>query len=322
MMNRYAEMLFWIGRYVERAENHARLIDVNYHARQEQFGSQHEREYMWERLVSAVGDIERFRASNTSVNELKVLHFMTFERSNPNSIFSCIQQARNNVRGLRQLLPSELWEVINALYLWLKEQTVSQMMLQSPYLFYQRVREWTSLFNGLADSTMVRGQEWNFIQLGKHLERVENTGRVVRAFHANMLRDASVPKAQHDNKREVLLLKALGAHEAFRKYDAMEKTSSAAIAFIMSNKDFPRSIAFAASSLEHYLKASEIMGPAFARLAEQATMLGELSERVWKQREAKAYDEARENLNRLLALCDQLGYAISSTFYEAELVGG
>ncbi|MWC31196.1 alpha-E domain-containing protein [Paenibacillus sp. MMS18-CY102] len=322
MINRLAEMLFWIGRYVERAENHARLIDVNYHARQEQLGSPHEREYVWERLVSAVGDIERYKSSHTSVNELKVLHFMTFERSNPNSIFSCIQQARNNVRALRQLLPSELWEIINGAYLWLKEQTVSQVMLQSPYLFYQRLREWTSLFNGAADSAMVRGQEWNFIQLGKHLERAENTARVVRAFYTNSLRDASVPKEQHEHNRSAMLLKALGAHEAYRKQYATDMASNTAITFIMGNNEFPRSITFAAASLDHYLKASVVMDPSFDGLAKQANVLVAISERIGKGPEPDVYDNAREGLNRLVAVCHQLGNAISSLFYEAELVGG
>lgn len=127
MMNRFAELLFWAGRYMERANHHARLIDVHYHMRHELYGHQ-EREYVWERLVELTGDIKRFEELysniNAGTNELTVLHYVTFERSNCNSILSCVQQARNNIRTLRQLVPAELWDIANAFYLWLKDQNV------------------------------------------------------------------------------------------------------------------------------------------------------------------------------------------------------
>lgn len=117
MLNRNAEALFWIGRYIERAENHARLIDVHYHIQQEE--DFQEEGHKWSRLIDALGVRSEYLRQFESFNEQDVLSFITLDMGNTNSLFSCVHQARNNLRTLRQHLPSELWDIVNGFNLWL-----------------------------------------------------------------------------------------------------------------------------------------------------------------------------------------------------------
>ncbi|MGM0881439.1 MAG: alpha-E domain-containing protein [Bacillota bacterium] len=302
MMSRHAEWLFWIGRYMERAENHSRLIDANYHMRHELRGNENDRDYIWEKLVSAVGDLTRFKENNAIANEWTVLHFLTFERTNSNSIYSIIHQSRNNIRALRQLLPRELWEIVNSLYLWLQDQDVNKLMQQSPYMFYQRVREWISLFYGAADSTMLREQEWNFLQAGKYLERAENTVRILQTIQTNLISDPASSQDKSHYNRMIVLLKSVGGYEAFRKSHADNVTFARVMEFLILNPHFPRSIQFAFASLESYLKEIRQEDFDFMELPNPGLRGSDL-------------------LHELLQSCNQLGISISKAFFQEEIVG-
>ncbi|MCM3729667.1 alpha-E domain-containing protein [Neobacillus cucumis] len=318
MMNRCAELLFWVGRYMERAENHTRLIDVNYHMRHELKGIDNNQDYIWERLVSAIGDVDLFKTRHLDINETSVLEFLTFDRRHANSIFSCIQQTRTNMRALRQLLPSELWDTINDFFLWLKEQTVNTVMIQSPHMFYQRVREWISLFNGIAESVMVRGMEWNFIQAGKYLERAENTVRILHSIFTNFIKDGFPYRDKDHYNRMIVLLKSVGGYEAFRKLQADEVTFTKVTEFMMLNPGFPRSVHFALTSLDSCLNTIKQQDYHFAILSDQAI---QLTAQI-KATLAGGHPEfdGLVPLNDMLISCHQLGIDISKTFFQEETI--
>lgn len=322
MMNRTAEALFWIGRYMERIENHTRLMDVNYHMRHELKGSAgDEREYMWERLVAAIGDISLFKQHYYAVKETTVLHFLMFDQSHNNSIFSCIRQARQNLRSLRQLLPEELWEVANAFYLWMGEQNMEKVMLRSPHAFYQRVREWVALFNGVADSTMVREREWYFIQSGKHLERAENTLRLLQSVYTALNRDGSSLTSSDIYNRMIILLKSVSGYGAFRKFYADEVVCSKVTRFMMLNAGFPRSVMFAVTCCGAALTAIQAQDCQFESLLnESKAITEELRETLAHCNNGLSQHDILEAIGRMLLLCDQLGYAISKTFFQEEFV--
>lgn len=322
MMNRTAEALFWIGRYMERVENHTRLMDVNYHMRHELKGNAgDEPEYMWERLVAAIGDISLFKQQYHMVKETSVLHFLMFDRSHNNSIFSCIRQARQNIRSLRQLLPGELWEIANAFYLWLGEQNMEKVMLRSPHSFYQRVREWVALFNGVADSTMVREREWHFIQAGKHLERAENTLRVLQSVYTTLNREGSTLTSSDIYNRMIILLKSVSGYEAFRKFYADEVVCPKVTKFMMLNTVFPRSVMFAVTSLGALLSAIQSQDDQFeSLLTESKAITEELRETLTRCNNGLSQRDILEEIGSMLLLCDRLGYAISKTFFQEEFV--
>lgn len=321
MMNRSAELLFWVGRYIERAENHTRLIDVNYHMRHELKGTEDEQTYIWERLVAAIGDVHLFKSQYTSINENSVLQFLTFDQQHPNSIFSCTQQTRNNMRALRQLLPCELWDSINSFYLWLQDQKMGSMMVDSPHLFYQRIREWVSLFNGVADSIMVRELEWNFIQAGKFLERVENTVRILHAFYTNFIQDGFCFQDQNQYNRMMVLLKSVGGYEAFRKIHADNVTFAKVTEFLILNPAFPRSVHFALTSLESSLNSIKQQNYDFAILSDQGiNFVAKIKDLLSGLDQGVPKNNGLDLLKEMLLSCNHLGYEITKTFFQEESV--
>jgi uncharacterized alpha-E superfamily protein len=319
MMNRSAELLFWVGRYIERTENHTRLIDVNYHLRHELKGKENEQVYMWERLVAAIGNVTTFNNYYGTINEETVIKFLTLDQSNPNSIFSCVHQTRTNMRALRPLLPDELWDIINAFYLWLKEEDLDSVMTQSPYLFYQRIREWLSIFNGTVDSIMVRDEEWNFIQAGKHMERAENILRILNAIYLNFMEDGTLSRDQNHYNRMIVLLKSVGGYEGFRKYHANNVTFEKVIEFIMLNHTFPRSVSFALTSLESNLQAIKHQDYNFALLSDQAIDITVKIKEILAGVKGELY--GLDLLYQMQGSCHQLGGIISKTFFQEESVG-
>ncbi|WP_332696153.1 alpha-E domain-containing protein [Halalkalibacter lacteus] len=318
MMNRSAELLFWIGRYLERTENHTRLIDVNYHMRHELKGSADQQECVWERLVTTIGSEYSWNKSDDQLNETTALALLTFDRTNVNSIYTCIYQARSNMRALRQLLPDELWDIMNASYLWLKEQDIHNIVDQSPHLFYQRIREWLAGINGTADSAILRGQEWNFIQAGKYLERTENMLRLLQTVYSNLVQDRFSTIDQKQYNRMIILLKSVGGYEAFRKFHADDVTFEKIFEFIMLNSQFPRSVSFSLSSLETSLLAIKQHEYQLASLSDQAI---DLTARVKEVLNGmKAEGDGLDLLQEMMNSCHQLDRTISENFFQEEFV--
>lgn len=318
MMNRCAELIFWVGRYLERIENHTRLIDVNYHLRHELKRNETEQDYNWERLVDAIGCVDIFNRKYETINEKTALHFLTFDKTNKNSIFSCVQQTRTNIRVLRQYLPNELWDIINSLYLWLKEQDIDSVMRQSPYLFYQQIRERLTIFNGTVDSTMVRNQEWNFIQAGKNLERAENILRTLNTIYLNFIEDGSLSRDNNNYNRVFALLKSVGGYEGFRKFYANNVTFENVIEFLILNSTFPRSVHFALTALEANLQSIKQKDYNFSFLSNQEI---ELTVKMKEIREGVREDLYELDLLRqMLQSCHQLDDTISKTFFQEKYV--
>jgi uncharacterized alpha-E superfamily protein len=318
MMNRSAELLFWVGRYIERIENHTRLIDVNYHIRHELIRNENEQAYMWERLVGAIGHVQTFNSKHEKANEKTVIQFLTFDQTNANSIYSCVQQTRNNMRALRQLLPDELWDITNTFYLWLKEQDIETVMKQSPYLFYQKIREWLAIFNGTVNSIMVRDQEWNFIQAGKHLERSENILRILYAIYLNFIEDRSFSHDKNHYNRLIVLLKSVSGYEGFRKFHANNVVFEKVFEFMMLNPVFPRSVHFALTSLESNLQNIKQQDYNFALLSDQAIDLTAKIKEILAGVQGELY--GLDLLYKMLESCHQLGGTISETFFQEVLV--
>lgn len=320
MMNRTAEALFWIGRYMERAENHTRLMNVNYHMRQ--ILIENEKECNWERLISSIGDIHLFRDLFEQANEETALQFLTFASMNENSLFACVSNARNNVRTLRQLLPSEVWESMNGFYLWLQEQNITKMMAQSPYFFFQRVNEWLSIFNGTADSTMVRDHTWHFIQAGKFFERAENSMRVLDSFYLYCTKDSSSFTHQANYNRFIILLKSAGGYEAFRKVYADNVTFAKVIEFLISDPTFPHSVKFSLASMETYLTSIKQQDYQFHILAEKATdFVKEVDKNMSNLHADQNNSKSLKLIHEMLESINHLGFEISKTFFQEEFVG-
>lgn len=261
MLSRIAESLYWIGRYVERAEDTARITDVNYHHTLEMgalAGAQERRRRHWEALVRIVGDRERFAAFYAEVNEETVPHYLIFDAANPHSVVSCIARARENARMMRHQIASEMWEILNRFYLELqhkRETGDTPVGAENAHQFYRWVIEFSHLFQGITDSTMPREEGWYFLQAGKFLERAEKTARALDVKYHLLAADAVTLPAEAaqvategipgDWHQWLAVLRSMSAYEAYHKIYRSAVRPRGVIELLTLSPIFPRSIRFA-----------------------------------------------------------------------------
>ncbi len=270
MLSRIAESLYWIGRYVERAEDTARITDVNYYhtlGMGVSTEAQARRRRHWEALIAIVGDPGQFAAKFGEANEETVLPYLTFATDNPNSIISCVARAREQARTMRHQIASEMWEALNRFHLDLqaqRRQTREAVGPESPHLFYRSITEFSHLFQGVTDSTMPREEGWYFLQAGKFLERAEKTARALDVKYHLLVADASpaapvsgpgftaaaeemttddgVPGEAH---QWLAVLQSMSAYEAYHKIYRSGVRPRSVVEMLLLSPVFPRSIRFA-----------------------------------------------------------------------------
>jgi uncharacterized alpha-E superfamily protein len=237
MLSRIAESLFWIGRYVERAEDTARILDVHiHHLLEAPLTSESE---ICRSLLAVMG-VERPESELESVTARRVTDILAFDPSNPSSIVSSLIAARVNARGVSEAISSEMWEALNVTYNGLPTQ-LDIGARTAPYAFFRFVRERAAIIAGLTESTMSRDDAWRFMVLGRSLERVDMLTRLVAA---------AVTGPDPD---WVVLLRSCSAHEAFLRTYRREPEPTLAAEFLLLDRLFPRSVFYALHTAEECL---------------------------------------------------------------------
>jgi len=314
MMNRIAESLFWIGRYTERAENHARLIDAFYHIREETSTG----ERLWIRIVQALGDPKVFESVYRTYGEREVLHYMILDPNHMNSIQSCVHQARANLKMIRDRLPEELWDILNGFALWLKSNETDELLLDSPFLFLKRVKEWLGTFYGAAHHTMMRDHHWHMMESGRFLERAENTARLFDSVYHSILED---PK-----KTQFYLfsaVRAIGGADVFRRLHTDHFTIENVVSLLILNERFPRSVQFGLGELEAQLRALRSLESADAAYDKTIRLVVKArSEMSWLEVTETPEPALHDNLLHCISVINGLGSAVGSAFFRAEQGAG
>ena len=217
MLSRVAESIYWMNRYIERAENVARLIDVNIHltlGEQDLLGEQ------WMPLVRTTGDqpgfLERYDARPTRTN---VLNFLLFDDENPNSVISCVKVARENARRIRQAIPIIVWEQLNKFYHFVLETSQNKDLesVDDIQEFCERVRLASHLIAGAEDATSLKNQAWYFARLGRMLERADYTSRIVDVQYYILLPDNAMIGSTFDVVRWAALLRSANGLMLYRR---------------------------------------------------------------------------------------------------------
>src|SRR3954463_5996884 len=187
MLSRVANSLYWMSRYIERAESIARLADVNlqllldFRNLDDATLNAH-----WMPIVQSSGDEELFQKLYPKVTGQTVTDFMVFNPGNANSIYSSVVQARENARMVRDQVTAELWEELNRLYLFLHSPRARELWRENPADFFLTIRNGSLLLQGLTDATIVRNEGWFFIQCGRYLERADKTSRILDVRHESL----------------------------------------------------------------------------------------------------------------------------------------
>lgn len=252
MLSRVAEAVYWMARYVERAENVARFIDVNM---QLMLDVVVEEEQQWSPLVSVTGDRNLFRELyGEETSQQNVLEFLAFDRRNPNSIVSSMIQARENARSVRETISSEMWELINRFYLFVTGAEARTQAARHPYRFFTEVKQHSQLFIGLCTGTMSHGEAWHFARLGRLLERADKTSRILDVKYFILLPSVEHVGSPIDSIQWSAVLNSASAREMYTKQYGDILPQSVA-EFLLLDREFPRSVRYCLIKAEESLHA-------------------------------------------------------------------
>lgn len=244
-----------MARYIERAENTVRLVDVTLQTLLESEHSSDEDNYAhWQPILASLGDQALFESLYQEKSSDNITDFLTFHPKNPSSVFSCIASARENARMIRDQISSEMWEVINRAYLYVKKQDRARVSQEADSSFFQHIKEFSQLFQGLTDTTFPHQLGFEFIICGAEIERADKTCRIIDTKrYMNQTRsglDETMGSAQW-----AAILRGCSAHEAYRRVFISEIQESNVKEFLLLSKTFPRSVLFSIRRLQAAMHA-------------------------------------------------------------------
>jgi len=269
MLSRIADSLFWMARYMERAEETARILDVNYHMMLEQ--SHHPYRLRWDPLVVMAGEENQFRQFYSEANAQTVFEFLAFRPDNPSSIVQCITKARENARTIRDRTSREMWEDINSLYHTVTRFNPREEMAAGPHRFCETVKFGSHRFHGVAEATLPHDEGWQFLRIGWALERAEMTARLVDVQYQNLL-EATPGASVVDNHQWMAVLKSVGAYEAYRRQNHSAIEPERVAEMLILHPQHPRSIRFSVTEMQSGLRAISGTGAgSYANEAERLT---------------------------------------------------
>jgi len=240
MLSRVADSIYWMSRYGERAENVARFIDVNL---QLMLDAPSGEDQQWEPLVNTTGDSEAFNKRYGEATRQNVIHFLTFDAENPNSILSCVRSARENARTIREIISSEMWLQLNKFYLMVTAATENLSAKANPHEFFTEVKNANHLFNGIAGATMTHGEPWHFFQMARMLERADKTSRILDVKYFILLRSVQDVGTPLDDIQWAAVLRSASAFEMYRKRHG-RISPKGVVEFVLLDREFPRAIHF------------------------------------------------------------------------------
>lgn len=244
MLSRVANTFYWMLRYVERADNLARLIDVNQQLLLDSERLDSERlSGFWQPIILSTGDEVAFNKLYDKAGSTEVIRFLTDDPRNPNSIVSCIGLARENARTVRDQLSDELWEELNALYLFTRSDEAMYLLSSDPARYYEDIRRCAETFLGIAASTISRDEAWEFMNLGRHLERADKTTRFLDVASYLPGSAEGMETASPGNLHWSAILRSCGALGAYRSVNR-RIDARGVVDFLIFSKLFPRSVRF------------------------------------------------------------------------------
>ena len=239
MLCRVADAIYWLNRSIERAENLSRFIDVNLMISMDMPAEIPEQ---WEPLILTTGDMEYFKENYKDATRSNVIQFLTFDRNYHSSILSCLKQARENARTVREIISSEMWNQINHFYHHV-ESSVNKRMSNPEKLgeFYAEIKTGSHLFTGIMDATFSHSEGWEFGMLGRYLERANQTSRILDMKYFYLLPSVDQVGSTVDLLQWIALLKSVSAFEMYRK-EFGKPDAVNIVNFLLFDRNFPRSV--------------------------------------------------------------------------------
>lgn len=266
MLSRTAEHLYWMSRYVERAENIARFLDA---ANRTALSASGDRNAFWRSVLAIAGGERAFATRYSEASAVNVVSFTVLEATNPSSIYAAVRAARENAHAVRSVVPNELWEAMNATWLEMRCIDGPRLREQGLIAFCEWVRQRSHLFRGVIHGTMLRDEPYHFLRLGTALERADNTARLM-GIPVGGLAPGADPTGQ---VHWAVVLKALSALRAYRTVYRDEPRQAKTVEMLALRDDMPRSlhacldkVMAALKALGPGLECTRMVGAAHARL--------------------------------------------------------
>jgi uncharacterized alpha-E superfamily protein len=318
MLSRVADCVFWMSRYIERAENVARFVDVNLNLTLDLGGSLANQ---WDPLIYTAGDHDQFYQRYGVANQKNALAMLAFDDENPNSIVSCLKYARENARSIREIIAAAVWEELNKFYLFVRDAARHGQITDNPFGFFSHVKRSSQLIVGIMEATMSRGEAWHFAQMGRLLERADKTSRILDVKYYILLPSVADVGTPMDAIQWSALLKSASALEMYRKKHGRISPPEV-VEFLTLDAEFPRALRFCLQGTEQSLRAITGTPPAtFRNQAERR--LGQLRSELDYAQIADIIDrglhEFIDNFQRQLNLA---GEAVHATFFAHRTVTG
>jgi uncharacterized alpha-E superfamily protein len=247
VLARLAENIFWAGRYLERAEDTARLLDVTYHGLLE--SPQDDPAEAWTSLLNSLGQLPSYEERGAAFTESAVTRFLVVDQRNPGSVASSVAMMRENVRSLREQVSAELWEAVNTFHLEMASRDLLVELQRQRYELFAMVKQRCQLVSGVADQTMPRDDGWRFYSVGRQLERAIMGARLLDVYFQDLARRDQVEFHRWRN-----LLRAAAAFEAYNRRAGAVMRPTDAVDFLLLADDHPRSILFCLRAAEAELR--------------------------------------------------------------------
>jgi uncharacterized alpha-E superfamily protein len=239
MLSRVASNIYWMARYIERAENTARLVNVNTHLlldlpKKIRLG--------WEPIIDISSSRNEFYELYSTADERSVVNFMVTDLKNPSSILSSLNLARENARTIRDIIPREAWEQINELYLQSKSKAATVLTYRHRYDYLRSVILGTQTITGLLAGTMTHDEGYNFLRMGRNLERADMTTRIIDVRSATLLPEMAEDLTPFENLQWVGVLKSLTAYQMYRREVRLRVSRPDVLKFLLQEDRFPRAL--------------------------------------------------------------------------------
>lgn len=313
MLSRVADNLYWMSRYLERAEHTARLLDVSlYHLLDQNTDYAAQR---WKRLYESL----RIPVPSQKVDDAySVTQALVFDINNTSSIVSCIASARENAQQVRERISSEMWEQLNRLFLKVKQANMEDMWFAAPHEFLTDIKEGVQLFQGITDSTKIYDEGWHFIQIGRYIERAWATSSLIDVHFRTTSQAQSAPTdtltSDHlDYLEWVGLLRSCSAFQAYCRVYTANIYPERIAEFLLFNNEFPHSIHFSVTMLQNALRS--VAKATNARRAQRIERLaGRLSAALNYDQIEDIIEDIHPYLEHIQQQCTQIHNAIHQTY--------
>ncbi|WP_163849825.1 alpha-E domain-containing protein [Pseudooceanicola aestuarii] len=246
MLGRTAGGLFWMFRYLERAENIARLLETGFRIA---LTASHEAEAEWESIISTAGVRDAYLAKNDHFDGATVINFLLRDPDNSSAVMNCFAAARSNARMVRTALSSEVWEATNEAWMTMKPALARPVSVKDLAGVLTSIRQHSSLVRGALHGTMLRNEIFDFARVGTFVERADNTARILDVKYYVLLPSAAYIGSSMDNAQWETILRSVSAFRSFRWLNESDTSPRAIADFLILDKRMPRSLAFCHSKI-------------------------------------------------------------------------